>query len=261
MRRLVLLTVIATWGVGIPLGATIAQQTQQPGAPPSASTESGAQPKQAGAQGPQVPDANQLVILIRSTLLAVNHANLTGNYTVLRELGTPGFQQSNNPVRLADVFRGLRERNLDIGPIAVLDAKLRRQPSLDANGQLRLIGFFPSRPEQVNFDLVFYKRNGRWLLDGIALNTTPSQAARPAPSKASSASNVRAAPKTPATAAIEPPVASANSSSSPSQQRPVAKKTNPGVEERVEMLEASPPRAKAKRSESKTQGWNPFSRF
>jgi len=190
-----LVIVIALGAVCSLPGVAIAQQAQQPSSPPSASTESGAKPKQAGAQGPRVPDANQLVILIRSTLLAVNHANLTGNYTVLRELGTPGFQQSNTPARLADVFRGLRERNLDIGPIAVLDAKLRRQPSLDTNGQLRLIGFFPSRPEQVNFDLAFYKRNGRWLLDGIALNTTPSQAARPAPSKTSSASNVSSATK------------------------------------------------------------------
>ena len=39
------------------------------------------------------------MILIRSTLLAANHANLTGNYTVLRELGTPDFQQTNNSAR------------------------------------------------------------------------------------------------------------------------------------------------------------------
>jgi hypothetical protein len=175
-----LVIVIAFGAVCSLPGVAIAQQAQQPSSPPSASKESDAKPKQAGPQGTQVPDTNQLVILIRSTLLAVNHANLTGNYTVLRELGTPGFHQSNTAARLGDIFRGLRERNIDIGPIAVLGAKLRQQPSLDANGQLRLTGFFPSRPEQLNFDLAFYNRNGRWLLDGIALNTNAVQTDAPA---------------------------------------------------------------------------------
>jgi hypothetical protein len=115
------------------------------------------------------------MILIRSTLLAANHANLTGNYTVLRELGTPDFQQTNNSARLAEIFRDLRSRNIDLGPIAVLDAKLVRQPSINANGQLRLSGFFPSRPEQVNFDLAFIMMGGRWRLHGMALNTTRNE--------------------------------------------------------------------------------------
>ena len=169
-------------------GVAIAQQAQNSGAPP-ASKESGAQPNQAEPQVLQVPHQSQLLILIRSTLLAVNQANLTGNYSVLRELGTPGFQQSNNPTRLADIFKVIRDRNIDLGPIAILEAKLSRQPSINANGQLRLTGFFPSRPEQVNFDLAFYKRNGRWLLHGIALNTTRKQAIAPASSKNTSASS------------------------------------------------------------------------
>jgi hypothetical protein len=112
------------------------------------------------------------MILIRSTLLAANHANLTGNYTVLRELGTPDFQQTNSAARLTEIFRDLRSRNIDLGPVAVLDAKLVREPSIMQNRYLRLSGFFPSRPEQVNFDLAFQMIAGRWRLFGIALNTT-----------------------------------------------------------------------------------------
>lgn len=168
----------------------VAQQAQQPSSPPRAI---GGTSKQAEPQAPQVPHPNQLMIIVRSTLLAVNHANLTGNYSVLRELGTPGFQMSNTPTDLAEIFKALRERNIDLGPVALLDAKLREQPSVNANGQLRLTGFFPSQPEQVNFDLAFYKRNGRWLLDGIALNTTPNKA----PPKDLSASSAKSKPKTP----------------------------------------------------------------
>lgn len=47
----------------------------------------------AAAPKPASIDRNGVLILIRSTLLALDHANKTGNYTVLRDLGAPGFQQ------------------------------------------------------------------------------------------------------------------------------------------------------------------------
>ena len=252
MRNLFVAVVIGA--VGIPLGVAIAQQSSTP---PRADKEGAAKPRQAEAGGPRMPDTYGLMILIRSTLLAVNHANLTGNYTVLRDLGTPGFQQSNNPARLADVFRGLRERNLDLSPVALLDAKLRRQPSLAPNGRLRLTGFFPSKPEQVNFDLTFYYRNDRWRLDGIALNTTANEAAGPAPSKTNAASSAKPATKPPPPPAKKSSVKTAPPASQ--KPKPAAKKTNPGVQERVDTVEAPPPPAKEKEPESKRQGWNPFS--
>jgi hypothetical protein len=60
-------------------------------------------PFDAGAQAPKPPaqsvapqpaqiDRNGVLILIRSTILALDQANKTGNYTVLRDLGAPGFQ-------------------------------------------------------------------------------------------------------------------------------------------------------------------------
>ncbi len=33
-------------------------------------------------------------VLIKSTLTALNHGNITGNYTVLRELGSPVFKEN-----------------------------------------------------------------------------------------------------------------------------------------------------------------------
>src|SRR4051794_31257542 len=37
-------------------------------------------------------DRNGVLILIRSALIALDQGNKTGNYTVLRDLGAPGFQ-------------------------------------------------------------------------------------------------------------------------------------------------------------------------
>jgi hypothetical protein len=59
---------------------------------------------------PSVPDDLKLIILIRTSLIALNHANLTGNYSVLRHVAAPGFQQANNAAQLAQIFSDLRNR-------------------------------------------------------------------------------------------------------------------------------------------------------
>src|ERR1700754_3687658 len=43
-----------------------------------------------------VPDSQGLAVLIQNSLIALNHANLTGNYSVLRDLAAPGFQKLNS---------------------------------------------------------------------------------------------------------------------------------------------------------------------
>ena len=36
-----------------------------------------------------IPNDTQLAIMIKTALIALNHANLTGNYAVLRDLAAP----------------------------------------------------------------------------------------------------------------------------------------------------------------------------
>jgi hypothetical protein len=118
-----------------------------------------------------MPDPIKLDLLIRTTLIALNQANATGNYAVFRELGAPGFQMDNSSGRLSEIFSGLRKKNLDLSPIIFVQPQLFRQPAFE-NGLLRLTGFFPTQPSQVNFDLMFQDVNGAWLLFGISMNTT-----------------------------------------------------------------------------------------
>lgn len=123
------------------------------------------------ATAPAVPDPYKLNLLIRTTVIALNQANMTGNYSVLRDLAAPGFQSVNSPARLAEIFASLRKRNLDLSPVMFFDPKLVRPPIIQPNGLLRLSGFFNTRPEQVHFDLAFQFVNGQWRLFGISLET------------------------------------------------------------------------------------------
>ncbi|MGX4769414.1 hypothetical protein ACWAUC_06350 [Bradyrhizobium guangdongense] len=72
-------------------------------------------PQQQAAKPANI-DRNGVLMLIRSTLLALDHANKTGNYTVLRDLGAPGFQV-NTAAKLAENFAKQRGEKLDLSGV------------------------------------------------------------------------------------------------------------------------------------------------
>jgi hypothetical protein len=112
-----------------------------------------------------------VLVLIRSTLLALAHADTTGNYTVLRDLGAPSFQAVNSAARLSEIFANLRAQRLDLSQLAVLEPQLTIPPQLDARGLLHIDGTFPSTMPQISFSLVFEPVAGQWRIFGISLNT------------------------------------------------------------------------------------------
>ncbi|MHC2577729.1 hypothetical protein ACVI1J_000557 [Bradyrhizobium diazoefficiens] len=139
-------------------------------------------------QQPQLPvSAEQALYLIRSTLLTLNDANRSGNYSVLRDLAAPDFQARNSAADLALGFTDLRRRNFDLFSVALAAPQLSTPPYLDPNKMLRLTGFFPTRPLQINFDLTFQNVGNQWRPYGISVATPqapPETAAAPAPAPA-----------------------------------------------------------------------------
>jgi hypothetical protein len=176
---------------------TVAEQPQPAPPPPQA------QPAQA-APKPANIDRNGVLMLIRSTLLALDQANRTGNYTVLRDLGAPGFQ-ANTAARLAEIFAKQRNDKLDLSGVAVIDPQLTILPQIEANGMMRMAGFFPSVPSQVNFELLFAPVDSQWRLFGISVNVGQSAPVAPPPPVVPLASV--APPKPQAAAAKKPPAA------------------------------------------------------
>ena len=154
-----------------------------------------AQQAPAAATKPANIDRNGVLMLIRSSLLALDQANKTGNYTVLRDLGAPGFQSANTAARLSEIFAKQRNDKLDLSGVAVIDPQLTVLPEIEANGMMRLAGFFPSMPSQVNFELIFAPVDGQWRLFGMGVNL--GQAAPVAPAQQPAASNPQGTAKKP----------------------------------------------------------------
>ncbi len=119
------------------------------------------------ARATEMPPPAVLLALLRGTLSALNQANVTGNYSVLRDLGAPAFRDANSSAALADRFRMWRERKLDFAAVLLLDAQLARAPAIGPDGALRLSGHFPTAPLRVDFDLVYQPVGGNWRLVAI----------------------------------------------------------------------------------------------
>lgn len=171
------------------------------GAAPASAGQQGAAPRL--AQGalpapkpdvvpaqPQIvmPDAEKIVILVRTALLTLNDAVQTGNFTVLRDRGAPGFREANSAARLSQIFSSLMSQGIDLSAVATLSPQLSETPTLDPqSNMLRLKGTFPGKPVQIRFELIFQPIAGRWSLFGLSVQPEQSAAETPAPPKAPSA--------------------------------------------------------------------------
>lgn len=155
-------------------------------------------------------DRNGVLILVRSTILALDQANKTGNYTVLRDLGAPGFQ-ANTAAKLAEIFKPQRDQALDLGGVAVLEPQLTLLPQIEPNGMLHMAGFFPSVPMQVNFEMLFAPHDKQWKLFGMSVTLSSGGPQAPA---------TEAPPAAPAEETVEipdPPTPSVNPRKQPEQ--------------------------------------------
>jgi hypothetical protein len=195
-RGLCATALIALLVLAAPGGGIAQTKPAQPKPPAAAAPQAPAGAMQAPlAVQTQMPDNAKLAIMIHNTVLALNHANLTGNYSVMRDLATPSFQAANSPAQLAESFSDLRKRKIDLSPIVLFQPKLVRQPTIDERGLLRLVGFFDTKPEQVQFELLYAQvAPQQWRLFGLGVQTVQAPAAQAQPTGAPAKKEADAAP-------------------------------------------------------------------
>jgi hypothetical protein len=201
-----------------------------------------------------VPRDDVLLILIRASLIALNQANVTGNYTVLRDLGAPSFKEANSADKLAQIFASMRQRNLDLALALLIQPKLYRKPVITPSGMLRITGFFPTDPERITFDLMFSAVKGRWRLFGLSVDVARPQqtpAAQAAPQAAPANEPEEVAPAKPAAEASKKKTKAPTSSNSP--------KNPSGTEADIRDRLDNPPSPPAEEPKEKSW-WNPFDR-
>lgn len=181
--------------IAVPIALPPAAHAQQ-----AKKSQRAAKPGEPARPRPANVDRNGVLILVKSALLALDQANKTGNYTVLRDLGSINFQ-ANTAARLAEIFAPQRAQKLDLAGIVVLDPQLTLLPQIEPNGMLHMAGFFPSVPSQVDFEMLWEPVNREWRLYGLSVNLStggPKAPDTPAPERPA----VSAEPPEPPTASV-----------------------------------------------------------
>lgn len=118
---------------------------------------------------------DDVTISVRTTLIALDQANKTGNYSVFRDLASTQFRK-NSLESIAKLFEGLRNGKTDLSRAASIEPIITIPPEILSNGMLRIAGYFPSMPEQIHFDFLYVEDKGQWKLFGIYVgshNTEP----------------------------------------------------------------------------------------
>lgn len=127
-----------------------------------------------------VPSPEGLLLLVRTTTIAIDQANKTGNYSVLRSMGGPGLQ-AYSVAQLAKIFTALRSNKIDLAPAAVATPELIEQPVISSEGLLTVAGSFPTRPMQIQFRFVYQADHGYWKPFGVSVSMTPPEATAGSP--------------------------------------------------------------------------------
>lgn len=121
------------------------------------------------AAPPVLPDADKIVLLIRTSLLTVNDAVQTGNFTVLRDKAAPSFRDGTTPTSLGKSLDSLAQQRVDLSAVAIIAPQLTELPAIDDSKRLKLKGYFPGQPIGIGFDLTFEAVQGIWRLFALSI--------------------------------------------------------------------------------------------
>jgi len=110
----------------------------------------------------KVPSATLQEILIKTTLLTLNDANVTGNYAVLHAKLAKPFREQFSPDQLKQAFKSFADQKIDWQMIAVKTPVTTTEATIDGRGALLLRGYFDTAPNRLTYDLDFYPSEGEW---------------------------------------------------------------------------------------------------
>ncbi|GAA4644212.1 hypothetical protein GCM10023115_21720 [Pontixanthobacter gangjinensis] len=123
------------------------------------------------------PSQIELSKLIWSTIAAVDHANRSGNYSVLRDISAQGFQIQNNAARLGEIFSGLRKSQIDLSNAFLVPPTYYEAPRMLSENVFQVKGIFQLRPVSVGFEMYFQWEQGMWKLYGIDIQPVEMRSA------------------------------------------------------------------------------------
>src|SRR5262245_15073102 len=90
----------------------------------------------------KIPNQLNQEILIKTSLLTLNDANVTGNYTVLHAKLAKPFREQFSPDKLKQAFKSFSDQKIDFEIVAAKAPISSKDAVIDERGALQLRGFF-----------------------------------------------------------------------------------------------------------------------
>lgn len=121
---------------------------------------------EAVAQSQPLPTPLVEEVMVKTTLLTLNDANLTGNYEVMYAKMAKAFREKFGSDTLEQAFKAFAGRHIDV--IAATPLVATHEARIDSNGALMLRGYFDTTPSRLNYALDYAISEGEWKL--VAIN-------------------------------------------------------------------------------------------
>jgi hypothetical protein len=119
------------------------------------------------AHAVQIPSDDEQDVLIRTTLMTFNDANMTGNYAVLLAKSSRQFQTQITADKLSSAFEPFRANELFFEGAVAAHRDASEKPTIDQDGALVLAGIIKTDDMQVKYRLRFVQNGKLWKLLGI----------------------------------------------------------------------------------------------
>ena len=111
---------------------------------------------------------------IKTCLLTLNDANITGNYAVLHAKLAKPFRTQFSPDKLKEGFRSFAEKQLDLSGIILKPPVATTPTRIDDHGILQLRGHFDTQPSRVLYELAFIVSEEEWKPLSIDVKVRPA---------------------------------------------------------------------------------------
>jgi hypothetical protein len=122
----------------------------------------------------RVPNAMEQEVLIKASLLTLNDANVTGNYTILHAKLSKPFRQQFSADRLKQSFREFADKKTDWEAIVAMPPVPTATSFIDKSGALILRGYFDAGARHVIYELDFIPSEGEWKASNLSVQVKPA---------------------------------------------------------------------------------------
>jgi len=120
----------------------------------------------------EIPGDDDQDVLIRTTLMTFNDANMTNNYSVFFAKASKEFQAQITTEKMQTAFEPFRKNELYFEDVATADYDSYEKAKLDNDGALVLAGVFKTDDMEVKYRIRYVQNNKLWKVLGINVDAT-----------------------------------------------------------------------------------------